>query len=46
MSQSNNPIVDGKEVSQETFQELCQDPKKKVVKLEENVYKTKQMLEG
>ena len=39
-------ILDGIEVTKELLQEKMQDPNLKVVKVEENVYKTLQKLKG
>jgi len=41
-----NIILDGSEVTKEVLQEKMQDPNVKVVKVEENVYKTLQKLKG
>jgi hypothetical protein len=39
-------ILDGQEVSKEILQEKMNNPNCKVVKIEENVYKTLQKLKG
>lgn len=39
-------ILDGVEITKELLQEKMQDPNLKVVKVEENVYKTLQKLKG
>ena len=39
-------ILDGQEVTKEILQEKMENPNVKVVKVEENVYKTLQKLKG
>jgi hypothetical protein len=41
-----NITIDGQVVSQEKLQEMMGNPKVKVVKISENTYVTKQLLQG